>query len=260
MSPPPAHDVAAPPVAGDPSSFPSHAELARTLLAEGGHATLTTMTEDALPYPSLVAFSTLPDASTLVCISDLAEHTQNARARSDAGLLVTAPPSERDPLDEPRLSIVGKLEPVDVAPDDRERHLAVHPQTAFYVDGSDFHWWRLRVERARFVGGFGWMGWITADELAGAEADPVLPHAEGAIDHMNDDHTDSNLAMARHAGVDDATEAKVTAIDRHGMSLWASTPDGGRFVRLRFDDGPLQSPEQLRPAVVALAHLATGAA
>ncbi|MEO1061622.1 MAG: DUF2470 domain-containing protein [Actinomycetota bacterium] len=258
MSPTSAHDAAAPPVAGDTSSFPSHAELARTLLSEGGHATLTTLTDDGAPYPSLVAFSMLDDASPLVCISDLAEHTRNARRAPAAGLLVTAPPGDGDPLDEPRCSIVGHLEAIELDDDGRRRHLEVHPQTALYVDSSDFGWWRLVPDRIYFVGGFGLMGWITADDLASAEADPVLPHAEGAVAHMNEDHRDANLDLVRHlGGVTDAGSAQMTAIDRHGVSLVATTPQGPRMVRLRFDEGPLASPDEVRSAVVALARRAS---
>ncbi|MEM9036056.1 MAG: DUF2470 domain-containing protein [Actinomycetota bacterium] len=257
MSPPSAHDAAAPPVAGDPSSFPSNAELARTLLGDGGHATLATLTDDGTPYPSLVAFSTLEDASLLVCISELAVHTRNARQRSEAGLLVAAAPGDGDPLDEPRCSFVGRLEPVEITEEQRARHLDVHPQTSLYVDASDFGWWRMAPERVYFVGGFGWMGWVTGDELAAAEADPVLPHAAGAVAHMNDDHGDANLAMVRHLGaVDDVDSATMTSIDRHGVSLVASTSAGPRMVRLRFEDGPLTQPEQVRGAVVAMAKRA----
>jgi putative heme iron utilization protein len=101
-----AHDADAAPVAGDPSSFPSHAELVRTLLADSGFGSLTTLTEDGYPYGSLVAFSTLDDGSALMCISEMAEHTRNARRDVRAGLFVAAADragdGTEDPLDEPR--------------------------------------------------------------------------------------------------------------------------------------------------------------
>ena len=62
---------------GDAETFPSHAELVRTLLSIGRFATLTTVTtaghaEAGFPYGSLVAYSVLDDGSPLVCISEFA--------------------------------------------------------------------------------------------------------------------------------------------------------------------------------------------
>ena len=49
---------AAPPIAGDPSTFPKDAELARTLVAATTRATLSTITEDG--FPSVVLFLMRP--------------------------------------------------------------------------------------------------------------------------------------------------------------------------------------------------------
>ncbi len=257
-----AHDAGAPPVAGDSTNFPSHAELVRTLLAATGFGSLTTLTEHGYPYGSLAAFSVLPDGAALMCLSDMAEHTQNARRESRAGLFVAATQSAddtHDPLDEPRAGIVGDLRPFQASPDDIDRHLDRHPQTSNYMDFSDFGWRRLEPVAARFVGGFGSMSWVDGADIAGASADPVMPHARPAIDHMNADHADACLDMARGlAGLDTATAATVHAIDRHGITLYVDTADGFRVARLGFADGPLDSAGDVRGAVVELTHRARG--
>lgn len=255
-----AHDAGAPPVAGDPANFPSHAELVRTLLAAAGFGSLTTITERGYPYGSLAAFSVLTDGSVLMCLSEMAEHTQNARRVERAGLFVAASRSSddtHDPLDEPRASIVGDLRPFDATPSDVERHLARHPQTANYMDFADFGWWRLEIVSARFVGGFGSMSWVDGATIAAAPADPVLPRARAAIDHMNADHADACLDIARRlGGLDTATSATVHAIDRHGMTLYVDTDAGFRVARLGFPDGPLDDAGQVRGAVVELTRRA----
>lgn len=262
MTAPSAHDVGAPPVAGDPSNFPSHSELVRTLLADGGFASLTTLTDEGYPYGSLAAFSTLADGSAMLCISDMAAHTHNARRDPRAGLFVAAARSvddTHDPLDEPRASIVGDLRPYEATPTEIERHLEVHPQTADYAHFDDFGWWRLSIVSARFVGGFGSMSWVDGASVADAVADPVLPHARPAIEHMNDDHADASLDMARElAGLPEATAATVHAIDRHGVTLYVDTPAGFRIARLPFADDPLDDPGQVRAAVVELTKRARG--
>ena len=37
----------------------------------------------------------------------------------------------------------------------RRRFLARHPEAAFYADFPDFGFWRLKVEGAHYIGGFG---------------------------------------------------------------------------------------------------------
>jgi putative heme iron utilization protein len=250
------HDRGAPPVAGDAWSLPSHAVLARTLLGEGGYGSLATLTGTGHPYGSLVAYAVIDDGAPLLCISDMAEHTRNARADPKAGLLVaaTAPAADTDRLDEPRVSIVGELHPYEPTADERQRYLAVHPTAAGYIDFADFGWWRLAVDGARFVGGFGSMSWVGADELAAAEPDPVIPGAGPAVEHMNEDHRESSLDMARHlAGLGAASGATVAAIDSRGVTLHVTTPAGPRVARVAYLDGPVGDFVTMRDAVVALA-------
>lgn len=253
-------------VHGDIDSFPDHAGFVRTLLAVGRFATLTTTTatgpaEAGFPYGSLVAYSLLADGSPLLCISDLAEHTRNARADSRAGMLLTGQPvdHESDPLDRPRASLVGRLEPYEPTDAEVATHVERHPGAVDYVEFPDFGWWRLSIEAARFVGGFGHMSWVTGGEIAAAVADPVLADSTDAVDHMNADHADAVLDIVRRiAGVGEATGARVHSIDRHGLTLYADLPGASPLatVRVAFPDAPLASPDDIRPAVVALARSA----
>lgn len=276
------HDTSAPPVAGDPTSFPTHAECVRTLLGDGGFATLTTSTvagptadgstvdgsavdgstRGGYPYGTLAAYSVMADGSILLCLSDMAEHTRNARADPRSGLLVTAKLDEGcDPLDEPRASILGDLRPHAATADDVERHLVVHPLAAAYLHYRDFSWWRLEIASARFVGGFSSMSWVTGAEVGAAVVDEVRRSSRPAIDHMNADHAEANLDMARHlGGLGAATSARIHALDRHGVTLYADVDDEVRTVRLRFPDGPLASAHEVRAAVVDLARRARAAA
>jgi heme iron utilization protein len=250
---------------GDASSFPAHAELVRTLLDVGRFATLTTTTDaghagPGFPYGSLVAYSVLGDGSPLLCISDLAEHTRNARADARSGMLLTGLPvdDEADPLDRPRASLVGRLEPFEPNAAEIATHIEAHPGVSDYVDFDDFGWWRLSIEAARYVGGFGHMSWVTGADIAVAEPDRVLAGSRAAVDHMNADHGDSLRDMAHWlAGVTDATAARVHSIDRHGMTLYVDLAVDAPLATARIAfDGPLASPDDVRPAVVALAHRA----
>lgn len=248
-------------IVGDVETLPSHAELIRTLIGQGGFGTLTTTTPDGHPYGSLVAYSVLDDGSPLACISDLAEHTRFATAHPAAGLFVSgSTPNGGDPMDAPRVSLVGELQRCEPSSADVERHLEHHPGADDYADWPDFGWWKLTIASGRFVGGFGIMSWVDADEIAAAVADPVVAGSAGAIEHMNVDHLDASLSIVRTlGGLPEATTARVRDIDRMGVTFAADAPSGWHFVRVAFADGPIVDPAAVRSAVVELTHRARDA-
>jgi heme iron utilization protein len=86
--------------------------------------------------------------------------------------------------------------------------------------------------------------------------DPVSRGAEGAIAHLNEDHDDALLDMARAiGGCPQATAARCVDADRTGLDLIATTPDGETEVRVPYEE-PIEGPEGLRKATVKLAHRA----
>ena len=98
----------------------------------------------------------------------------------------------------------------------REAFLAQEPSSSYYVDFKDFAFFRLEPESLRYVGGFGRMSWVSADDYRVAESDPLAASAKGILTHINDDHTDAVLDYAKKlAGVTDATSATMTAVDRY---------------------------------------------
>lgn len=86
--------------------------------------------------------------------------------------------------------------------------------------------------------------------------DPLAPLAAGAIAHMNADHADALLAYARGlAGLDWAEAATLVALEATGMQLDVQGEGRQTLARIPFDP-PLGGPEELRPALVALAERA----
>ena len=104
------------PVAGDHSSFPTDAELSRTLVSSCRIASLSTITKTGYPYGSVVSYVDA-DGSPVLLISDLAEHTINARSNPKASLLISEAATDDDPLGNARLTLVGKLQIVEEASD-----------------------------------------------------------------------------------------------------------------------------------------------
>lgn len=89
-------------------------------------------------------------------------------------------------------------------------------------------------------------------------ADQNFPAAavQRAIDHMNEDHRDSLIDMARAlAGCLWASDAELVSIDPRGFELWAIGEERRELAHIAFDT-PLTSAQQLRDAMVILARRA----
>jgi hypothetical protein len=84
------------------------------------------------------------------------------------------------------------------------------------------------------VGGFGVMGWVSADEYRLAEPDPLADVAPGIIEHMNTDHADALLLLARAFAGADVDEATMTSVDRLGFHVRLRNRDHIRGERIPF--------------------------
>ncbi|MGA9870114.1 MAG: DUF2470 domain-containing protein [Rhodococcus sp. (in: high G+C Gram-positive bacteria)] len=235
------------------------AEEARTVAASTNIATLATLTTDGDPWASYVTYGLL-DGSPVLCVSRMAEHGRNLHHDPRASVSIVAPETAADPLAVARVTLAGIVE----SPTDDERaaardaHLNAVPAAKYYIDYSDFTLWILRVRRARWVGGYGRMDSASATDYAAAAPDPVAPNAGPAIVHLNDDHADSLLAMARTlGGYPDAAVATCLSADRYGLDLAVETPRGKATTRVGYDQ-PIDDIAQLRSATVELARRARG--
>lgn len=245
-----------------PAPEPTHAERARTLVAASNRGVLSTVALDPAGYPfgSVATYAIDDRGRPIVFVSTMAEHTRNAGADPRASLIVTEPfPEGSDPLAAGRVTLIGDL--LEVTGDDRpavrDRYLAANPASAYYIDFGDFSFWRLEVRSVRYVGGYGRMSWVDAADYAVAEPDPLAGEAAvGIIEHMNADHADSLVLMARVlGGRADTTGAVMTAVDRYGFDVVAEGPGGRAAVRLGFDE-PVGTPAAVRPAMIRLVERA----
>ncbi len=231
------------------------AEEARTLLAQSSAGTLATLSADGGPWASLVAYGTTVDGSPVLLVSTLAEHGRNLRTDGRASLCVAEVATGDDVLDCGRVTLAGVAERTE---DDAAlaSFQAAHPFARTYVGFDDFSCWVLRVERVRWVGGYGRMDSATAADYHAAEPDPVAGSAVSAARHMNDDHPDALLLMAqRLAGIPDAERVVCQRADRYGLDLWVHTPRGDEAARVGFAEACTEA-GGLRAAAVELTRRA----
>ena len=231
---------------------PTHAERARTLLAQLRTGSLATVAKDPAghPYPSFVTFA-LDGGDPVFLISELAEHTQNLRGDARASLLAAESRSE-DPLANGRVTLLGTCAPAGDDDDSaREAYLELFPNASYYCDFKDFSFWRLGVESVRYIGGYGRMSWVSGDDWGAAEPDPLASHVDGIVEHMNADHLDAMVLMCRaFSRAKNADDVSMTGIDRYGFEMSVVTDEGPRPVRLAFSE-QVTSADEARQALIA---------
>jgi putative heme iron utilization protein len=169
-------------------------------------------------------------------ISTMAMHTQNLQGNPRASLLVAQPEASGDPLGAARITLIGNVARIPEAEvaSARSLYLTRHENSKYWVDFEDFSFYRMDVIDLYYVGGFGVMGWVEAAQYHRALPDPLSDAATGILDHMNADHADALILLAkRFAGIE-AQEATMTSVDRLGFNVRLKTPDRMRGARIAF--------------------------
>lgn len=201
----------------------------RALMRAADRASLATTLADGSPYASLVLLALDLDATPLLLLSDLAEHSRNLARDSRLSLLIDATSGLDDPLTGSRASLIGRAQWVK---DERllARFTRRHPSSELYAGFGDFRLYRVSVERAHLVAGFGRIRWIDRLEIFLSGDAGALAAAEPSIlAHMNSDHADAVNRMARRVG-NAREDWRMTGIDPDG----ADFRSGGETARRKF--------------------------
>jgi putative heme iron utilization protein len=190
-------------------------------------------------------------------ISTMAMHTQNLLADPRASLLVTQPEVSGDPLGACRVTLLGKVTAIGSAEiaEARVLYLARYENSKYWVDYEDFSFYRMEVVDIYYVGGFGVMGWISADEYQNAQPDPLADDARGIIEHLNTDHQEALTLLARRFAGIEAQEAAITSVDRLGFHLRVKTQEGVRGARIAFPR-EVSTPADTRSVLVEMVQQA----
>lgn len=238
---------------------PALAERARTLASVGLIASLSTHSRKfpGFPFGSVMPYAADGLGRPIFFISSMAMHTQNLRQDPRASLLITQPDVAGDPLGASRLTLVGEVTEVP-APEVRDLYLSRYENAKFWQDYTDFAYYRLEVSGVYFIGGFGVMGWISAEEYAAAQPDPLAEAAPGIIRHMNADHADA-LRLIVHRFTDEAPdEAAITAVDRLGFHVRLKSGDRIHGRRVAFLRG-VKDAEDARAVFIEMVRQARSA-
>lgn len=223
----------------------------RHLMRSLDRATLATgMAGDGWPYGSLVMVAVDQDGSPLLLLSDLAEHTSNLKADPRVSLLFDGTVGYNEPLTGPRATVLGRIETVT---DERmiERYLRRHPSARMFASFKDFNFYRVTVERAHIVAGFGRIHWVAASEILADRMLELEAAEAGIVAHMNEDHADANQLYASELLGLCGEGWDMTGCDTEGCDLRL----GGAIARVEYD-APVSDAEETRQALVALVQRA----
>jgi heme iron utilization protein len=226
------------------------ARCGRRLLRRGGRAALATSLHGA-PYVSLVLLAVDLDASPLLLISDLAQHSRNIAFDPRVSLLIEGTAELAEPLSGPRLTLLGRAEAIA----DRRllrRFTARHPEASDYAGFADFRLCRVVVERGHLVAGFGRIAWIDAADLLFSEDSAAMAAAETAIVAQINENLREILArgLARRLGFS-GEGWRATGCDPEGLDVSCS----GAIARLEFA-APVSAPDAVPTALAQLADSA----
>jgi len=209
--------------------------------------------QPGFPFGSVMPYGLDDIGHPVFLISTMAMHTQNLQANPHASLLVTQPDASGDPLGASRVTLLGNVLPVPETgvAEARTLYLARYANSKHWVDFEDFSFYRMDVVDVYYVGGFGVMGWVSASEYDRAKPDPLADVATGIIQHMNTDHGDALIVLARVLAGIESQEVAMTSVDRLGFHVRLKTQDGMRGARIAFSQ-EVTSPAEARTVLVEM--------
>lgn len=217
----------------------SPAVICRRLIRSARTAALATVAGEPAgwPYASLVLVACTQDASPVMLLSDLADHSRNIAGDDRVSLLFDGTAGLDDPLTGARVSLQGRAHRLDgKEPDDPllRRYLARHPDAENYAGFADFRFYEVAPERAHLVAGFGRIHWVEAADLrfdAGPSAQLAAAEPD-IVAHMNADHADALQRYAASVRPDAGDGWAMTGIDPEGLDLRRD----GQFLRINFEN------------------------
>ncbi len=224
---------------------------AKALLLSEYHGVLSTHSIDmpGFPFGSVAPYCLDSEGYAVILISSIAQHTKNIEADNKVSLIVTE--GEVDDIHTAaRLTLLSeakKVEPEDN--DTRERYYRFFPPAREYHLQHNFEFYRLHTVRARYIGGFGKIHWIAADDL-------LLQHPfdgseeHGMVTHMNDDHADAIHKYCNDYAIPlEDQSAVLVGIDCQGCHIRV----GEKVSRIAFPDLAADS-VAVRQQLIAMAR------
>jgi heme iron utilization protein len=204
---------------------------------------------DGYPFGSVAPFVLNHQGMPTILISTIAEHTQNIIQNSHVSLVVFE--NENDLQTNARLTLLAKAEQTDKNNAlMRARYLRYIPQAEQYFDMHDFSFYTLYITQARYIAGFGKMGWIDGEAMQ-LPSNPLFIEESSILTHMNADHAENLKTYCQHFHHVKVEKAEMIGIDSLGFDV---RTDVDTILRFNFDT-PISNAQEARSALVTMAKV-----
>lgn len=224
---------------------------AKSLLLSEYHGVLSTHSVNMPGYPfgSVAPYCLDANGYVVILISSIAQHTKNIEQDKKVSLIVTE--GEVDDIHTAaRLTLLCEAQKIDSADyATQQRYYRFFPPAQEYHRQHNFEFYRLHAVRARYIGGFGKIHWVDAEDL-------LLQHSftgdeeANMVEHMNEDHSTAIEKYCADFKVNfsDQDSPLMVGIDCQGCNLRV----GERISRIPF---PQTVPDAMgvRKQLVAMA-------
>ncbi|MBC7786303.1 MAG: DUF2470 domain-containing protein [Methylophilaceae bacterium] len=225
---------------------------------------------EGYPFGSVAPFVLDHALQPIVLISTIAEHTKNILLNRKISLLVFA--GHEDLQASSRLTLMCDAVKIETDESNQEyidlraRYCRYFPDSVGYFATHDFNFYRLHIRQARYIAGFGNMGWLSGCELnsndlnseeisAGDTNKPsslLAAQETSIIEHMNTDHIESMIQYCQHFHSITTTDVEMLGIDSTGFDVKATLANSDhQFVRFNFKQA-ITNAQTARMALVAM--------
>ena len=203
---------------------------AHRLLRQTHQGVLSTHSKanEGFPFGSVSTFISNHVGEPIFYISDLAQHTKNINYQAKMCFTVfhnntDTASLKSDPNAEARLSLLGQAQIVEPSASCydaiRSRFYALHPKSQAYQKTHDFAFYKMSIERARFIGGFGDIHWFSKEQWQ--ISSPEWAETEiSMVKHMNEDHQDAMQLICQQHQQQTYEQVSMLAVD----------PDGAHYL------------------------------
>ncbi|HLP97674.1 MAG TPA: pyridoxamine 5'-phosphate oxidase family protein [Sideroxyarcus sp.] len=162
-----------------------NARAARQLLRAHRYGALCTLSKkfDGHPFGSITPYLVDHDGSVLILISTLAEHTKNIQHDARVSLITH---NQEDPhiQTQGRITMVGNAALIAERDQAGKRYLRYFPEAQTYFTMHDFQFYRIVPQALRYIGGFGDIHWVKAENYLVAPY-PLIAEEDGLLDRLN---------------------------------------------------------------------------
>ncbi|TQV75173.1 DUF2470 domain-containing protein [Aliikangiella marina] len=200
---------------------------AKLLVRQSDVGVISTISKkiDGYPFGSVTPFISDSEGKLYLYISDIAQHSINLTANNKMSVTIFNQGKSGDQNENARITIVGDCTKVaeQMQEEMLRKYILRFPDAKTYQKAHVFYMWEVKVERVRYIGGFGKIFWIKKEDWTGQPV-PWDKVAESAmISHMNDDHQDAmELILHQHYAIKDP-KVMMSGIITEGCYLYSNS-------------------------------------